>query len=170
MIPWKYKVHYSDVKWASNASLQLPFNCLFRPISKETWKLLMTIPLWGNKPVTSGFPSQRFSNAKYMSISWRLQVHVMWFAGRDPLYHMYKTYLINLIMDLLDDNLCDISKSSEVSETMYSIIFSAQWVLDLTWPSNACVPWSNGPTLVLLMVGNLFGVQSPSETMRIYLQ
>ena len=73
-------------------------------------------------------------------------------------------------MDLLDDNLCDISKSSEVSETMYSIIFSGQWVLDLTWPSNACVPLSNGPTLVLLMVGNLFGVQSPSEPMRIYFQ
>ena len=53
------------------------FNCLFRCTLKktststlQTYNIQVTGPLWGNPPVTSGFPSQRASNVESVFTSY----------------------------------------------------------------------------------------------------
>ena len=51
--------------------LEYLFNSWFRRVtSNKISKLCITDPLWGNPPVTGGFPSQRASNAESVSM-WR---------------------------------------------------------------------------------------------------
>ena len=45
-------------------SIHLPLNSLFRMIPKVTSQIRISDPLWGNPPVTGGFPSPRHSNAE----------------------------------------------------------------------------------------------------------
>ena len=53
------------------------FTCLLSVIQQfvkagiQTSKFYVTGPLWGEPPVTDGFPSQRASNVKSVSTSWR---------------------------------------------------------------------------------------------------
>ena len=81
--------HYRDATWAlATCSL---FNCFFRVATKETSKFPVT-PLWGNPPVTGGFPSQRASDVwsifyicscKYSAVcnSWSVHLGTMNLAG-----------------------------------------------------------------------------------------
>ena len=66
--------HYSDVIMSAMAS-QITgvrsLNRLFMRKSKKTPNLRLTGLCGGNPPVTDGFPSQRASNAEYVSIWWR---------------------------------------------------------------------------------------------------
>ena len=77
-------------KWCSTTSLQRrhnehdgvsnhqPYDCLlnrlFRRRSKKTSKLCVTGLCVGNSPGTGEFPTQRASNAEYVSIWWRHHV------------------------------------------------------------------------------------------------
>ena len=68
--------HYSDVTWASycfkSQQLDCLWNSLFK-ITKET-EFCFTGICEGNPLVTSGFPSQKTSNANSISMSWRHHV------------------------------------------------------------------------------------------------
>ena len=67
-LQWRHNVH-------NGVSNHRHFDCLlsrmFRCRSKKTSKLRVTGLCEGNPPVTSGFPSQRASNAENISILWR---------------------------------------------------------------------------------------------------
>ena len=56
---------------SNHRQLDYLFNRLFRRTSKKTSKLRVTDLCERNSPVTSGFPSQRASNAENVSIWWR---------------------------------------------------------------------------------------------------
>ena len=70
---------YEPLKWRHNERdgvsnhrrLDCLLSCLFRRRSKKISKLCVTGLCEGNPPVTGGFPSQRSSNAKNVSICWR---------------------------------------------------------------------------------------------------
>ena len=65
---WRYNEYHG----VSNHQCLL--NRLFRCTSKKTSKAQRCCPLWGDPPVTVGFPSKRASNAENVSIWWRHQV------------------------------------------------------------------------------------------------
>ena len=64
--------YFSDFTWASRVSkywqLKWVFNSLFRMITKETWKLRITVFCEGIPPVTDGFTLWRTSSAVVVSI------------------------------------------------------------------------------------------------------
>ena len=71
--PWWRSVHYNDVtraSWRLNPRQFHPlFKSSFRLTSKENIKSI-TCPLWGELPVTDGFPSQWLSNVERVFMSW----------------------------------------------------------------------------------------------------
>ena len=66
--------HYSDVKclpWRLELLLNGEFAQPFvHTVNKETSKVRVTVPLWVKPPVTGGFPAQKDSNSKNISIWW----------------------------------------------------------------------------------------------------
>ena len=70
---------YKTLQWRHNEregiSNHQPYdcllNCLFKAEIKETSKLRVTCLCEGNSPGTGEFPSQKASNAEYVSIWWR---------------------------------------------------------------------------------------------------
>ena len=67
LLQWCHNEH-NDV--SNQQCLECFLNHLFRHQSKKPWKLHITGHCEGNPPVTGGFPSQRASNSKYVSIWW----------------------------------------------------------------------------------------------------
>ena len=71
-------VHGHDWWWPAERpgvsdflQLECWFNSLFGLTAQIISKLPITATLWGNPPVTSGFPSQRVSNSESFLIPWR---------------------------------------------------------------------------------------------------
>ena len=68
-------LHITDQYGCDGIPNHQPHNCslnhLFRRRSKKTSKLCVTGLCAGNSPVTSEFPTQRFSNVENVSIWWR---------------------------------------------------------------------------------------------------
>ena len=86
--------HYSDVKWESrhlnSAVSRLFFQQFVQADIKRNVKVPHYCPLWGNPPVTAGFPSQRASKSENVSIWWRHHVYTN--TGTDMHKEKYGNY------------------------------------------------------------------------------
>ena len=73
--PLSEQVHYLDVTISAIASQTTSSSMFFQPFVqadiKENINVRVIGPLWGESPVTGGFPSQRASNAESVSVAWR---------------------------------------------------------------------------------------------------
>ena len=68
----------------------------FQAHNKETWKLIITGPLWGESTVTSGFPSQRASNAENIPMPWHQhEFHVAYFPNAIESFGVLYFYLLD---------------------------------------------------------------------------
>ena len=75
------RIHYIDATWAPwrhNVSNHRQFHCLLNSLlklrTKKISKIRITGPLWGEQTLTGGFPSQRASDSKSITMSWRHHV------------------------------------------------------------------------------------------------
>ena len=72
ILPRRWNSHYGDIKWPS-WHLKLPISRVFvqqfvHTDNKEPSKVCVIVPLWGEPPVTGGFPAQRGQQHRKFSI------------------------------------------------------------------------------------------------------
>ena len=73
-LQWRHNEHHGG---SNHRDADYLLNRLFRRTSKKILKLRVTSLYYWNPPVTSGFPSQRSSNAENVSNWWRHRAHEM---------------------------------------------------------------------------------------------
>ena len=87
--------HHNEHHGVSNyRRLVCSLNRLFRRESKKTSNLRLIGLCGGNPPVTDGFPSQRASNAEYISIWWRQHAYDVHPSHTEQFISLRPDYLV----------------------------------------------------------------------------